>query len=115
MSAEVIQKPKQHADAPPAQSKLVGAHFVTSIPFANETLHVATAGGNPNADLVVPARLQADGTPTPISGNERSDGLLVRKAVHDRLNGGRVLLVQCFVPWGNVRGLVYAEPEVSKG
>ena len=111
MSAEVVKSTSTtRPDVVAAQTKLVGAHFVASIPFANESLHVATAGGNPNADLIAPARLLADGTAQPISGNERSDGLLVRKAVHDRLNGGRPVVTQCFVPWSNVRGLVYAEP-----
>lgn len=96
------------SDAPDIEfTKLVSVSFVTSTPWNNETT-TATLGPTGNADIIVPCRLNAKAQPVPIKDGEAAMGLLIRRRQHDRIRN-RYVVTQTVVPWGNVRGLGYAE------
>lgn len=88
-------------------SKLVGARFLQSVEFGGESMAVTVrADGTGTADAILPARIAPDGRPTPCEGNEQPTGVVVRKRVHDR-NANVYFVAQNFVPWANIRCLVY--------
>lgn len=87
-------------------TKLVSAHFVNAVPFDGV---VQSASVPRNADSIVPARLEPDGTAVAISSGQRADGILIRRRVTVRSNNTK-LLAQSFVPWANISGLQYEAP-----
>lgn len=94
--------PKTEATLP-VHTRIAAAFFVTSIPFAGETVGAQVGR---NCTSIVPARLEADGSAVTIDKGQRADGLQIRSVEHDRKNNTKYI-GQCFVPWANVRGITY--------
>ena len=88
-----------------AQTKLTGAYFVESISFGGET---TSANVGRNADSIAAARLEADGSAVAVGPNQRADGLLLRRRHRNTASNERLVL-QCFVPFANVRCLAYGD------
>lgn len=95
---------------PPIFDRLEGAFFNQSAPFAGEVMSVSV---NLNCESIVAARLEADGRAIAISEGQRADGIMFRRKVHDRLKN-ITYISQCFVPWANVRGLTYGDPNAPR-
>lgn len=87
-------------------TKLATAHFVNAAAFdgVNQSVSVPR-----NADSIVPARLEPDGTAVAISSGQRADGIVIRRKVTVRSNNTK-LVVQSFVPWANISSLQYEAP-----
>ena len=84
------------AKSPP---RIVSVAFVSTAPFADEAT-AARPGAMGNCLAVVPARIDRDGSAVPIDEKQRADGMLVIR----QSGAGRVSV---FVPWSNIRGVVY--------
>lgn len=86
--------------------RLAGASLVESVAFAGGEHSSVNAGRN--CDSLIPARLEPDGTAVSISSGQRADGLLVRRKVQN-LNTREFHVDQVFIPFANIRGLLYGE------
>lgn len=84
-------------------TKLLAAHFVESVPFVTEASSVSVGR---NADSILPARLEKDGTVATVEAGQRSDGIVVRKK-HVNLATQDRRVMQVFIPWANVKALEY--------
>lgn len=105
MSPQVEVLKSVPAPEPKAHNRLIGATFIESIPFSGEVSSIAL--GN-KCDSIAPARLESDGTAVPIEKGQQSMGILVKRKVRD-MTRNTLFVDQCFVPWANIRGLVYGE------
>lgn len=85
--------------------RVVAVAFVHSVPFANESSSVQVGR---NCDTVWPARLKGDGTPARIEENQKADGLLIRRSVHN-MNTNLKYTEQVFVAFANIRGIQYGK------
>jgi hypothetical protein len=82
--------------APEKPLRIVAVHFVVSAPFHDE-ITSARMGPNGNCVSAVPGVVGSDGgPPLPVSGNQRSDGMIVTR------RDSAIL-----VPWTNIRGVAY--------
>lgn len=97
-----MSDPKGIATAKPYR-KLLSASFSESIPFDNEAMSVQLGR---NADDIFPAILGPAGDAIQIEKGQRADGLAIQRRTTN-LNTHETLSLQVFVPWANVKGLVY--------
>lgn len=98
------QKPKEE---PRVCSRLETVTFVNSVAFAGESTSCRIArdangvyGTTGVVDAILPARLEADGTPTAIDKGQLATGVLLRKKRNNEIR-------QAFVPFSNVKELQY--------
>lgn len=85
--------------------RLVAAFFLQSAPFGDERMSCAVGQ---NCDSITPACLGADGMPAAPTATQTASGVVVRRKQHN-LNTHDKVISQCFVPFSNVRGLLYGE------
>lgn len=91
-------------------NRLTGAAFIESVRFGGgevSSAYLSLSAGMPgNVDSIIPARLDHDGSATPIANGERADGLLIVRKVHDA-NRHTDFWNVSFVPMTNVRSCSY--------
>jgi len=94
------------APQPVVQNRLSYVAFLESVSFAgSEETSISVPG---KADRLVPARLEADGSATPIDKGQRSDGVLLIRTKSDT-KSGRMVEYRRLVPWANLKDLGYSE------
>lgn len=86
-------------------TRLTAAFFVNSVVFDGEKQSVSVGL---TVDSIQPARLEGDGQAVAVAANQRADGLLLKRKVHN-LNTHARVVSQTFVPFANVRSLQYGD------
>lgn len=92
--------------------RIYAVSFAQSVAFAGESLSVRIASDNGArgisniVDSITPARLGPDGCPVAIDKDQHATGVQLRKA---QLVSGRKAVKQAFVPFANIKEIVYGE------